>query len=36
MGFRDNEDGSIETKYGIQSLKPGEVFTAQFSAEIID
>lgn len=36
MGFRDNEDGSIETKYGIQSLQPGEIFTVQFSVEIMD
>ena len=36
MGFRDDDDGSLETKYGIRSLQPGEVFTAAFSAEIMD
>lgn len=36
MGFRDNENGNLEDKYGIQRLQPGEVFTAAFSAEIIE
>lgn len=36
MGIRDNEGYTMEEKYGIQTLKPGEVFTASFSAEIID
>ena len=36
MGFRDNESGKLEDKYGIQRLQPGEVFTAAFSAETIE
>lgn len=36
MGIRDDEGYTLEEKYGIQTLNPGEVFTASFSAEIID
>lgn len=36
MGFRDNETSDIENKYGIQRLAPGGVFTAAFTAEIMD
>lgn len=36
MGFRDDEGTALEEKYGIQHLAPGAVFTAEFSAEIID
>lgn len=36
MGFRDNETSDLEQKYDVQHLMPGSVFTASFSAEIID
>ncbi len=36
MGFRDDEGTALEQKYGVQHLAPGGVFTAAFSAEIID
>lgn len=36
MGIRDDEGYTMEEKYGIQILKPGEVFTVSFSAELMD
>ncbi len=36
MGIRDNEGYTMEEKCGIQTLNPKEVFTASFSAKIID
>lgn len=36
MGVRDNDDGTIENKFGMKKIKPGESFKADFKIETED